>query len=184
MFSSLVIAVRTVERREKEIKSYITLKFMAIFQRFLSWQVVQYRNQIVEVQLECHWVLELPRSSGGKWKLLAVATGNFCLFCSVLLCHLWLLDNFFNYIFSLSPWLFIYSSRNVREVYLHGRELFQSDAFLGTCTVPFVFHKLSAWGCSAGQEGGNFIACNSYQLLSSRLHALHAYISLKDIFLP
>lgn len=53
-----------------------------------------------------------------------------------------------------------------------GRELFQSAAFLGTCTLRFLFCELSAWGCSAGQEGGNFLACNSYELLSIRLYAL------------
>lgn len=53
-----------------------------------------------------------------------------------------------------------------------GRELFQSAAFLGTNTGRFLFCKLSAWGCSAGQEGGNFLICNSYELLSIHLHAL------------
>lgn len=53
-----------------------------------------------------------------------------------------------------------------------GKERFQSAAFLGTYTVRFLFCKLSAWGYSAGQGGGNFLTHISYELLSVHLYAL------------
>lgn len=73
------------EEKEREIKYYVTLKFVVTFQRFLFWQAVQYKNQRTEVQLECHGGSELPRRSGGKWKLLIVAiVACLILFCSIM----------------------------------------------------------------------------------------------------
>lgn len=58
-------------------------------------------------------------------------------------------------------------------VYLCGRggNYFNQLHFLAL-TLTFLFCKLSARGCSAGQKGRNFLTCNSYELLSIHLHAL------------
>lgn len=73
--------------RKKKRKYYITLKLAVVtFQRFLFRQAAQYKNQRTEVQLECHWGLELPRRSGGKWKLLIVAIFAYFVLCYNALC--------------------------------------------------------------------------------------------------
>lgn len=50
--------------------------------------------------------------------------------------------------------------------------------------VHFLFCKLFAWGCSAGQEGGNFFTSISYELLSICLYSLLEgdYSSLDSAF--
>lgn len=152
------LAGSTVQKSEKRSTAWVPLGVRAPKE---EWRKVQIAHS-------CHFCLSYFVLSYN-----ALCDCEKKIICSIIFCHC-----HFN-------WLFTAVEMAECIVSLCGKgENYQSAAFLGTHTVCFLFCKLSAWGCSVGQEGGSFLTCHSYELLRNCLYSLLEgdYSSLASTF--